>query len=60
MKKFFLLFTVLVTGGLFWAGSALAAGINPEPASMLLVGLGLIGLASVGRKKLFKKQSRNK
>lgn len=33
----------------------LGAGPISEPASMLLVGVGLIGLAGLGRKKFFKK-----
>ena len=32
-----------------------SASPTPEPTSLLLLGTGLIGLASVGRKKIFKK-----
>jgi len=40
---------------LLWAGNAFAYPGIPEPAVMLLVGLFLVVLAGLGRKKFFKK-----
>jgi PEP-CTERM motif len=46
---------VFIEGGSFGGDPDSTPGAVPEPATMLLLGSGLIGLAGYGRKKFFKK-----
>jgi len=55
MKKVILLIVLMVVGLLLWAGKAFAYSGVPEPATMLLVGLFLVLIAGLGRRKFFKK-----
>jgi hypothetical protein len=59
MKKFLMFLFVLISlvFGVGGIASALTytAKYNPEPATMFLVGSGLIVIAGLGRKKFFKK-----
>lgn len=58
MKRLISLFILLAFGVFFLPGSASAYPGIPEPATMLLVGLCLVVLAGLGRKKFLKKQTR--
>ena len=56
MKKLLVLITIFLTLGLL-AAPAFSTTIKPvsEPTAMLLLGVGLLGLAGYGRKKFSKK-----
>ena len=55
MKRVLLLCTLsLILGMAGVANATNSPSLVPEPATMILVGSGLIGLAVLGRKKFFK------
>jgi hypothetical protein len=55
MKKIIVLVLLLAIGVFLVAASAFISFTIPEPASMLLVGSGLVVIAALGKSKLLKK-----
>ena len=49
------IFGFIIISTVFADGSSVASMTVPEPATLLLLGVGMVGLAGFGRKKIKKK-----